>query len=246
VSALRLGYSTNRDITIGAGLRFEWTRDKPSIASTLALKGTNNFPTAFLYFRHNSLDKPVYPKKGVRTELEGDYVFTQNPGIAFQVGTQNIDSFAGSKPYTRALFHFESYTPVGSRSTVMVLMQTGLNFNYKNNILNEFSIGGLTSTFHNQITFAGLREGSFYSSGLAAFQAGLRYQLYGGVYLTGRANVLFNNLTGKNQFYSSPDFLSGYALTFTYNFALGPLELSAMYSDQWKKILGYVNIGIPF
>ena len=35
VSELRIGYSTNRDLTIGAGTRFEWTRYKPSITSTL-------------------------------------------------------------------------------------------------------------------------------------------------------------------------------------------------------------------
>ena len=44
--------------------------------------------------------------------------------------------------------------------------------------------------------------------------------------------------------FTTPDFLSGYALTFTYNFALGPLELSAMYSDQSRQKMGYVNIGI--
>ena len=47
------------------------------------------------------------------------------------------------------------------------------------NVMNEFSIGGLTYSFHNQITFAGLREGSYYSSSAAAMQAGFRYNFYG-------------------------------------------------------------------
>ena len=54
-------------------------------------------------------------------------------------------------------------------------IQSGINFRKGKNIMNEFSIGGLTYSFHNQITFAGLREGSFYSSGLAAIQPGFRY-----------------------------------------------------------------------
>jgi NTE family protein len=57
---------------------------------------------------------------------------------------------------------------------------------------------------------------------------------------------MFNNIVDESQFYQSPDFLSGYALTFSYNFALGPLEISAMYCDQWKRVMGYLNIGIPF
>ncbi|MEJ0083952.1 MAG: hypothetical protein WDM78_24100 [Puia sp.] len=35
----KLGYSTNRDVTIGVGTRFEWTRYKPSITSALELRG---------------------------------------------------------------------------------------------------------------------------------------------------------------------------------------------------------------
>jgi NTE family protein len=75
---------------------------------------------------------------------------------------------------------------------------------------------------------------------------GLRYQLFNNVLVTARANVLFNNFINKSSFFTTPDFLSGYALTFSYNFALGPLELSAMYSDQSKTVIGYLNIGIPF
>jgi NTE family protein len=74
----------------------------------------------------------------------------------------------------------------------------------------------------------------------------LRYQLFNNVMLTGKANILFNNFLDKSNFFTTPDFLSGYALTFTYHFALGPLELSAMYSDQTRRVIGYVNIGIPF
>ncbi len=113
-------------------------------------------------------------------------------------------------------------------------------------ILNEFSIGGMTQTFHNQVLFAGLRENAYYSTSLASMQVGLRYQVLNNVYLTGRANVLVNNYINTSRLLPGPDFLSGCSLTFSYDFALGPLELTAMYSDQWQRVLGYINIGIPF
>jgi NTE family protein len=242
----KLGYSTNRDMTIGFGTRFEWTKFNPSISSAVEINGTDDFPTSYIYFNHNSLDRPVYPKKGVKSELEGDWVFTQNPDIQLQTNTRGVDTPTASNAYPRIVFHLESYTPLSDKSTLLFLLQSGMNFQ-KGNLMNQFSIGGLTHSFHNQITFAGLREGSYYSSSLAALQAGFRYNMYGNLYLTARANVMFNNFvnTEKN-FYDTPDFLSGYALTFTYNFVLGPLELSAMYCDQWKRVMGYVNIGIPF
>jgi NTE family protein len=74
----------------------------------------------------------------------------------------------------------------------------------------------------------------------------LRYQLVSNTFITAKANVLFNNFVTKSNFFTTPDLLTGYALTFTYNFALGPLELSAMYCDQSRSVIGYINIGIPF
>ncbi len=242
----KLGYSTNRDMTLGLGTRFEWTRYKPSITSGIQFNGTDDFPTSYFYFNLNSLDRPVYPKKGVKSEFEGDWVYTQNPNIQLHTNARDADTSTVSSPYPRITFHLESYMPLSDKSTLMFLLQSGINFQ-KGNIMNQFSIGGLTHSFHNQITFDGLREGSFYTSSTAAVEAGFRYNFYGNLYLTGKANIMYNNfVNNEKQFYNTPDFLSGYALTFTYNFVLGPLELSAMYCDQWKRVMGYVNIGIPF
>ena len=242
----KLGYSTSRDITIGLGTRFEWIKYNPSITSALEFMGTDDFPTSYIYFNHNSLDRPVYPKRGSKSSLEGDWVYTQNPDIQLHSSQRNADTPTVSTPYPRVVLNFESYSPLSDKSTLLFQVQAGANFQ-KGNIINQFSIGGLTHSFHNQITFAGLREGSFYSSSLAAFETGFRYNFYGNLYLTAKANVLFSNFVNNNKlFYDTPDFLSGYALTFTYNFVLGPLELSAMYCDQWHRVMGYVNIGIPF
>jgi len=112
--------------------------------------------------------------------------------------------------------------------------------------MNEFSIGGLTPLFRNQVVFAGLQEGSLYTPAMAALQGAYRYELFNNTYLTGRANILVNNFISTSKFFQNPNVLSGYALTFGYNFALGPLEFSLMYSDQSKKVSSYVNIGIPF
>ncbi len=81
---------------------------------------------------------------------------------------------------------------------------------------------------------------------VAAFMGGLRYEFLSNTYLTGRANVLFTNFISRSVFFNNPDLISGYALTFGYNFALGPLEVSAMYSDRLRKVTSYVSLGISF
>ena len=241
------GYSTNRDLTIGAGSRWEYIDNNPSLTSSLEFQGNNNFLTSYFFIRSNTLDRPFYPRRGFRFDIEADHVFEQNPHVQYFASTvtRNDTSFS-SAPYQRFLAGYDQYIPVTERYTVQVHLQGGLNLHYHNNIMNEFSIGGLTDQFHNQVVFAGLREGTFYSASVAEGMLALRYQLFNNVMLTGRANILFDNFLDQSNFFTTPDFLSGYALTFTYRFALGPLELSAMYSDQSRRVIGYVNIGIPF
>jgi NTE family protein len=244
----RFGYSTNRDLAFGIGNRFEWIGYDPSLTSSLEFKGRNNFMTSYFFVRTNTFDRPQYPRKGTNLEAEADYVFEQNPNASYYSSNSNpaTDTSFSRQPYQRVLLKVERYTPLAKRYTLLTQVQGGINFMYRNNIMNEFSIGGLTENFHNQITFAGLREGTFYSPSVAEIMLGLRYQLFGNVLITGRANALFSNFITRSSFFTTPDFLSGYALTFTYNFALGPLELSAMYSDQSRRVIGYLNIGIPF
>jgi NTE family protein len=243
----RFGYSTNRDLTFGIGHRFESIDYDPSITSSLEFKGMNNFMTSYFFIRSNTLDRPIYPRRGWKLEAEADHVFQQSPDVQYFASNSNqSDTSFSSHPYERLLFNFDNYVPLGRRYTLQTHLQGGLNLNYKSNIMNEFSIGGLTESFHNQVTFAGLREGTFYSASIAEILLGLRYQVFTNTFVTGKANVLFNNFVTKSNFFTTPDLLTGYALTLTYNFALGPLELSAMYCDQSRSVIGYINIGIPF
>ena len=240
------GVSTHRDFTIGLGTRYEWIQYDPALTSAAEFRGNNHFLSSYLFLRQNTLDKPIYPKRGFKLEAEGALVYAQHPALDVIRNGNTSDSSSGLEPYTRVWLNMQSYFPLGHRSTFLFTLQSGVNFNYKNSTLNEFSIGGMTNTLHNQVIFSGLRENSFYSNSLVAVQAGLRYQLAGSLYLSGKINTMWNNFTQTSKFLPSPDLLTGYSLTLSYNFALGPLELSLMYSDQWKRVLGYINIGIPF
>jgi NTE family protein len=245
----KLQFSAKRSFTIGAGGRFEWVKYDPKISSETEFKGSKKFFTPFAYLSHNSLDKTIFPKRGIKLDVEAGWVAPQNSRIRFyENGVQIPPDLipVSDQSFYRSSVNLESYTPIAKRTTALVSVQAGANFNYSENVLNEFVIGGLVKTFRNQITFAGLPEGAEYATSTAALQAGIRYQVFNNTYLTGRANVLFNNFVESSSFFTIRDFFSGYALTFSYNFALGPLEISAMYCDQTRKIQSYVNLGIPF
>jgi NTE family protein len=246
----KLHFSPSRQFTIGAGHRFEWIKYNPRISNGVALKGSNKFSTFFGYIKHNTLDRPIFPRRGVRLEGEMSRVSRQQPNIDILIdGTLpgSPDSIAVSRdPYLRTFLNVEGYVPLTRKSTLFMTFQGGINFKYKGKVMNEFIVGGMSKLFRNQITFAGLQEGSVYSPSMAAMQAGWRRYLATGMYLTARANIMFNNFISQSDFFSYRDFYSGYALTFSYNFALGPLDLSVMYSDQTRRVQTYINLGIPF
>jgi len=246
----KLQYSTTRNLAVGIGSRFEVLKYTPSIRPNLSFTGRNNFVTSYFFVNHNSLDRNVFPKRGIKWESEFGWVYHQHPDLNFFLNGEPIsdpDSIKiGKEPYGRVLLNAEQFIPISRKTNLQLELQSGINFNYTDNVMNEFVVGGLTRTFRNQVTFAGLQEGSVYAPSVFEYGMALRYEMFNNTYITGRANILFTNFISKSNFFTNANFFSGYALTFAYNFALGPLEISAMYSDQSRQLSTYINLGIPF
>jgi NTE family protein len=91
-----------------------------------------------------------------------------------------------------------------------------------------------------------LPDFSTYAASVAALQLGLRHKLFSSFYITLRSNALANDFINERNRMQQPRWLTGHALTFTYNSLLGPIELSGMYSEQAKAFQTYVNLGISF
>ncbi len=242
-------FSGSRKLSTGIGFRMEFFKYRPVISGNLELDGSTSFPTVFTFLKYNVLNKQVFPTRGMKLDLEIGRVLKQHKNmLVLKDGAPATgDEYSiDTHPYTRTLLNIESYHPVSHRVTFLTSLQSGINLNYSNHVMNEFSIGGMIPLYNNQITFAGLPEATTYAADAAAFMGGVRYEFLSNTYLTGKANVLFTNFISRSTFFNNPDFFSGYALTFGYNFALGPLEVSAMYSDQLRKVTSYVSLGISF
>lgn len=246
----RIEYSANRKFTVGIGTRFEWIHYSPSIASVLDVRGQNAFFTSYGFFAMNTLNKSIYPVRGLKIDAEIGLVHHQRPQLTYYANGTPVDhpdsigiSFNN---YQRAMVSGEGYLPLSKRLTFFGTFQGGVNFNYRQSILNDFIIGGLSEIVRNQVLFAGLAENSITASSVAMAQMGWRYELYNNLYIIGKANALVHNFISPVNILQHPGHLTGYAATLGYNFALGPLEISAMYCDQAKRVLPYINLGISF
>jgi NTE family protein len=243
-------YSANRKFTVGIGSRYEWVNYRPAIRSAFEIQGKNEYVTIYSFFGVNTLNKTIYPDRGVKIDGEFGRIINQSPKVLFfndGVPVMNPDSTGVSdNNYNRAVLNAEVYTPITTNFNFNVMFQGGINFKYNRSILNEFIVGGLTKTIRNQVLFAGLEENSLNSSGVAALQLGLRYEMFNNLYIMGKANGLVNDFIDFNNTLKRPKYFTGYSAGFAYNFALGPLEISAMYCDQTKRVRSYINLGIPF
>jgi NTE family protein len=246
----KLEYSASRRFTIGAGTRFEWLKYKPSLQSVFEIRGKNNFFTSYGFFGINTLNKNVLPDRGFRADGEFGWVYDQHPALTFYNQGNPVndpDSLGISyNNYQRAILNMEGYVPLSPKVVLTGRFQSGVNFNYNQSILNDFAVGGLTKTIRNHVLFAGLDENTISTPSVASAEIGLRYKLYNNLYIQGRINGLVNNFISVNDILQKPDFLSGYAATLSYNFALGPLDIGFMYCDQSRRVLSYINLGIPF
>jgi NTE family protein len=198
----------------------------------------------------NTLDRAIYPRRGWKVDGEFGIVYNQSPDITFYsegVPVGNLDSF-GIKysNFQQATLSFEGYATLSHRSTLSTYFQSGVNFGYNQYILSDFIIGGLYNLFRNQIVFAGLDEASVYTPSVASIQIGYRYQLFNNTFIIARSNMLLKDFVTKDNLVQRPGFLSGHALSLGYNFALGPLEVSAIYSDQSKRVQSVISLGIAF
>lgn len=250
VNDLNIRFSPARQLSFGVGTRFENLHYIPKLPSHLEVKDGIYFFNSYLFLQTNSLSNVVYPHSGNKTTIEAGYIFNQNQDLHFYTEgaiINNLDSLGiNYNNYIRFKLNSEKYMPLGRRTTIYTQVQGCLNFKKGSNIINTFAVGGLTSVYHNQVTFAGLNEGSVLTNSIAALQLGVRYQLYSNTFLIGKINGAFYDFIDEKFTPKQSKFLSGYSLSFGYNFIFGPLEISAMYCDQSKNLFPYINLGIPF
>jgi NTE family protein len=247
---LNFRYSPTRGLSFGIGSKIENLHYNPKVAAKLEVNGDISFLSNYVFIKANTLSNAVYPKSGNKTEFEFGFVNGQKHELQFTVNGNpiiNIDSLGiDFDNYSFLKLNSENYVQISKRVNLLTRLQGGIDFRRQSNIINSFTVGGLTTVYRNQISFAGLNEGTVLTNSVAALQLGLRCQLYSGLYVLGKANLAFYDFIDRDFKPENSKFLSGYSISFCYNFILGPLEISAMYSDQSKQILPYINLGIPF
>lgn len=219
---------------------------RPKITSQLQAEGNVMYVNSYVLLQHSSLNTPLYPNSGRRLYFKGGIIHSQISDYEIYLNEDLIATeqspFFNSRPYTQLKFAFEQYIPVNSNA-LLFSVQSGLNFNYKQTLMNDFMIGGLTNVVRNQITFAGLPEASVFSASVVSAQAGYQHAVTDNLFIIAKVNGLYYDFIKSNFRRNSANQGIGCSFTGAYRTFLGPIEASLMYSDLNNKILPYFNIG---
>lgn len=244
---LQLLWQAENDWSVGVGTTFSNIAYDPKITSDAQLEGAAVYLNSYLVFQSNTLNERLYPNRGNRIYIKGGVIYSQraaftiyNDGV--EVANENSGIF-DFKPYAQLRMEFEQYFPVNDNA-FLIQAQSGMNFNYKQAIINDFLIGGLNNVIRNQITFAGLPDGAIFSSSVVSAQVGYQHQLIKNLYLTGKVNGLwFDFIETSYRLNTIQRYGIGGSLTAGYKTFLGPIEASLMYSNLSNQVLPYFNIG---
>jgi len=245
---LQLLWQPKNNWAIGVGTGLVYTAYQPKIISHIEAKGNIHYFNSYFIAQHNTFDVPIYPNRGRQFFLKAGIVYDQSLDFTIyqegQVVANNEDwHFFSSDPYTQLRVGFEQYFPI-NKSAFFVQLQSGMNFNYKQAVMNDFIVGGLNDVIRNQVTFSGLPEASIFTASVASLKVGYQQAITNNLFLIAKVNGLYYDFIKSNfRFNTTPNHGIGYSITGGYRTFLGPIEASLMYSDFNKKVLPYFNLG---
>jgi len=196
----------------------------------------NNYYSTFGYLKLDSFDNKYFPRKGVY--FDGDfhlYLFSSD-------FPQNFSKFSIAK----GQFGY-AFTPI-DKFTTRISTETGFRIGEDNTNILDFFLGGYGNNFiNNFVPFYGYDfitiSGDSYIKALIE----LDYEIFRKNHIIASAN--FANV--ENQLYSSGNWLSapdytGYALGYSLETIIGPVELKYSYSPEVKESQWFFSLGFWF
>ncbi len=236
-----------------AGYGFQQNRLKPEVLSLLNIEGKDLMNKLFIYYYHNTLDRPFFPRSGWKVEAEGAVFFNQDPDYRIYLLNQEIaDSQSEGidfEAYQSLFLNSYHYMPLSGRSTLMTEIHSGVHFDYSQAFINQFPVGGIRDIIQRQIPFAGMEHGRILTNSVGVLQVGWQYEVATNLFGMLRANAGmydFSDVENLNELTLGSNFIEGYSATAAYSSPIGPIEFSTLYSHKTGRFLGYVNIGFHF
>lgn len=242
--------SSHRRWSGGLGAKWEYVDINPTIQVGDYFEGKSRFFTLYTVLNYNSFEKPFFPVKGNKIDFQAGYVLGLRPELdIFQNNNfiGNIDDLGISYGnYFRIALEAKKVERFSNKLAGIFDFRTGMNMGPNQSMLNNFIVGGMTTTTRNQVLFTGLREGKILTESAISSQIGFRYNILSDAYITLNANAMYYDFIKKNNTTITPTWIAGTGVTLGYYLPIGPFEYTIMYGGNGAGWSTYLNFGFPF
>lgn len=228
----------NRKFALGLGIEHKYLNAKTATITTNndeTILDNSNYYSSFGYLTLDTYDKKYFVTKGYFADLN------------FKWYMASSDHNQDFKPFAQAKGTLGFATSFGNRLTFQNTHEAGFTLNNPTSNVFDFYLGGYNQNFINTFVsfygydFADLSNNSFIKS-----EFNLRYRFYDKNYITVIANYarLEDNVFENIDVFG--DIYSGYALGYSYDSIIGPIELKYGWSPDTKQNYWLFNLGFWF
>lgn len=239
----------SRNNLIGVGIRKEYYYLNPKVEGMIAFKGKTSLDYAYLYYEWNTLNKKLFPTRGLHIQLESGCAFNQTPHlILYQNGIPLIDTDTTGilhlGNYIKTTLQIDKYVAVNKHHTLMINIASAYYNKNENVFFNEAILGGTIQNNRNQFPVMGILPTQIRSTSFSIFHLGYQWEFVKNLFVIPRGNLMYYDYQYDNV--QEGKWMQGAAMTFGYASGLGPINITMMYSPQIKKVYPFINLGFYF
>jgi NTE family protein len=228
----------SRKFALGLGIEHKNLSAKTATITTNnneTILDNSNYYSSFGYLTLDTYDKKYFVTKGYFADLN------------FKWYMASSDYNKDFKPFAQAKGTLGFATSFGNRFTFQNTHEVGFTLNSPTSNIFDFYVGGYNQNYINTFVslygydFADLSNDSFLKS-----EFNLRYRFYDKNYFMAIANYarLDGNVFEDIQIFK--DIYSGYALGYSYDSLIGPIEIKYSWSPDTKQNYWLFNLGFWF
>ncbi|TXD52218.1 MULTISPECIES: patatin-like phospholipase family protein [unclassified Polaribacter] len=228
----------NRKFALGLGVEHKYISAKTATITTNnneTILDDSNYYSLYGYLRLDTYDKKYFVTKGYFADLN------------FKWYTASSDFNNNFRSFSQAKGTLGFATTFGDRLTFQNTNEAGFTFNNPTSDVFDFYVGGYNQNFINTfVSFYGYEFADLSNDSFVKSEFNLRYRFYDKHYATAIANYgrLDDNVFKDIEIFKN--IKSGYALGYSYDSLIGPIELKYSWSPDTKQNYWLFNLGFWF
>ena len=229
----------SRKFALGLGVEHKWikaaTATLPSSTAPITVIDEGNYLSAFGYLKLDTYNKKYFPTKGYFADLNFKW---------YAASFSSNDQF---KMFSQAFGTVGFAATFANRLTFQNTNEAGFTIESPASNLFDFYLGGYNQNYINTfISFYGYEFSALSNSSFIKSQFDLRYKVGTAHYFSLIANYarLEDNVFKDLQLFDN--IKSGYAVGYSYNSIVGPIELKYSWTPDNKKGFWLFNLGFWF